>query len=153
MRPAVEVTIASVVVTAVVGVGAHFIPRSQVATFVGLAFLGATWFFVWRKSDDEVIRHGLGFGGLLLGGEVDKLAALKAGLRALAWAAAFSAIIAVPYYFGWMLWWHPTTKFALELNWRDFGSEVMGQLLLIALPEEAFYRGYLQTRLDEKLPP
>jgi membrane protease YdiL (CAAX protease family) len=29
----------------------------------------------------------------------------------------------------------------------------MGQLLLIALPEEAFYRGYLQTRLDDAWTP
>ena len=52
-----------------------------------------------------------------------------------------------------MFWWHPGTKFALELHPRDFGSDVMGQLLLIALPEEAFYRGYLQTRLDDAIPP
>jgi membrane protease YdiL (CAAX protease family) len=30
---------------------------------------------------------------------------------------------------------------------------VLGQFLVIALPEEAFYRGYLQTRLDEAWPP
>jgi membrane protease YdiL (CAAX protease family) len=28
-------------------------------------------------------------------------------------------------------------------------DELLGQVLVIALPEEAFYRGYLQTRLDE----
>ena len=31
-------------------------------------------------------------------------------------------------------------------------NEVFGQLVIIALPEEAFYRGYLQSRLDEALP-
>ena len=29
---------------------------------------------------------------------------------------------------------------------------VLGQLLLIALPEEVFYRGYVQTRLEQKYP-
>ena len=32
------------------------------------------------------------------------------------------------------------------------GSEVIGQVVVIALPEEAFYRGYLQSRLDEVWP-
>jgi membrane protease YdiL (CAAX protease family) len=31
----------------------------------------------------------------------------------------------------------------------DAADEVLGQLLVIALPEEAFYRGYLQSQLDE----
>jgi hypothetical protein len=29
---------------------------------------------------------------------------------------------------------------------------VLGQLLLVALPEEVFYRGYVQTRLEQKFP-
>jgi membrane protease YdiL (CAAX protease family) len=30
-------------------------------------------------------------------------------------------------------------------------SDALGQLLVIALPEEAFYRGYLQTSLEREL--
>jgi membrane protease YdiL (CAAX protease family) len=30
-------------------------------------------------------------------------------------------------------------------------SDALGQLLVIALPEEAFYRGYLQTALEKEL--
>jgi membrane protease YdiL (CAAX protease family) len=33
------------------------------------------------------------------------------------------------------------------------GEEGTGQLLVIALPEEMFYRGYLQPRLERVLPP
>src|SRR5690606_24413897 len=32
-------------------------------------------------------------------------------------------------------------------------SEVMGQLLVIALPAEMVFRGYLQSRLDKRWPP
>jgi membrane protease YdiL (CAAX protease family) len=31
----------------------------------------------------------------------------------------------------------------------EFTNDVFGQLVIIALPEEAFYRGYLQSRLDD----
>lgn len=32
---------------------------------------------------------------------------------------------------------------------KDFGMLVVGELLAVALPEEFFYRGYLQTRLEQ----
>jgi membrane protease YdiL (CAAX protease family) len=35
----------------------------------------------------------------------------------------------------------------------DVAHEAMGQLLVIALPEEAFYRGYLQRAFDDVWPP
>jgi membrane protease YdiL (CAAX protease family) len=41
----------------------------------------------------------------------------------------------------------------LELLPRGLLDEVSGQLFVIALPEEAFFRGYLQTRLDERWRP
>jgi membrane protease YdiL (CAAX protease family) len=38
------------------------------------------------------------------------------------------------------------------VNAVELLNEVFGQLVIIALPEEAFYRGYLQSRLDEAIP-
>jgi hypothetical protein len=154
-RPIVEALVASALVTAIVGIGAGFqvVPKAHVATFVGLVFLGATWLLVWRKTDDEVERHGIGFGGLLLAGEVDARAVAKSTAKALGWALVFAALIAVPFYFGWKWWWKPKLAFSLQLHAPEMGSEILGQLLLIALPEEAFYRGYLQTRLDDAIPP
>jgi hypothetical protein len=34
----------------------------------------------------------------------------------------------------------------------DVVNETFGQVVIIALPEEAFYRGYLQSRLDDAFP-
>jgi membrane protease YdiL (CAAX protease family) len=41
-------------------------------------------------------------------------------------------------------------------HWRlppDFALMAAGQLIVVALPEELFFRGYLQGRLEEALPP
>jgi hypothetical protein len=38
-----------------------------------------------------------------------------------------------------------------QLHWRlppDFSQMVLAQLLVVALPEEYFFRGYIQTRLE-----
>jgi hypothetical protein len=48
--------------------------------------------------------------------------------------------------------WHARGTFGLHVQAWDTINEVFGQLVIIALPEEAFYRGYLQSRLDEALP-
>jgi CAAX protease family protein len=40
--------------------------------------------------------------------------------------------------------------------WRlptDFGLQVAAQLIVVALPEELFFRGYVQGRLEDALPP
>jgi uncharacterized protein len=58
----------------------------------------------------------------------------------------------VPFFFGWRTFWHPRGTFGLHVQAWDALNEVFGQLMIIALPEEAFYRGYLQSRLDEALP-
>ena len=60
-----------------------------------------------------------------------------------------TALIAVPFFFGWRLWWEPRLSFSLGIRPLDVADEALGQVLVIALPEEAFYRGYLQSRLDE----
>ena len=153
-------------VTATVGVGALLVPKKYIATFVGLVFLGAVWRLVWTKDDDVVREHGVQLGGLLLHEPVGGSAeggtprfgsviphVLREGARAAAWALGCAIVIFGPYYLGWRYWWHPHHTFSLELKPLDFGNDVLGQLLLVALPEEAFYRGYLQTELDKALPP
>jgi membrane protease YdiL (CAAX protease family) len=49
---------------------------------------------------------------------------------------------------------HPVWR--LPLEWRqpiDVGTAVLAQLIVVALPEELMFRGYVQGRLEEALPP
>jgi membrane protease YdiL (CAAX protease family) len=140
-------------VTAIVAIIAIALPSSWHATLVGFTFLGATWLLVWRHDDGVVRRSGLSLGGLVIPGSLDVAAVLRSAGVALAWAIAASAIVAVPFFLGWRFWWAPRLTFALSVKPADFAGDVLGQLLVIALPEEAFYRGYLQSRFDEAWPP
>jgi membrane protease YdiL (CAAX protease family) len=136
-------------VTVVVGIIAATLPRSWHATLVGFAFLGATWALVWRHDDATVRRAGLALGGLVIPGSFDWRDALHKGRTALTWALGMTAIVAAPYFFGWRFWWAPKLSFSLSMRPADAAGELLNQLIVIALPEEAFYRGYLQSKLDE----
>lgn len=147
-RAAIEALGVAMLVTALVTLASRF-TSTHVATAVGLTFLGATWAMVWRRDDVTVEKHGLAFAGLVLPGAVDWTRVSRGLAHAFGWALLFSVIAFAPFYFGWRLWWHPSLKFVLALAPLPFLNDAAGQLLMIALPEEAFYRGYLQTRLDD----
>lgn len=143
----------SAAVTIAVTLASLFAPDRAVATLVGFIFLGATWLLVWRRDDAEVVRFGLAFGGIVLPGAIDFAKVLRDAARAIGWALLFAAITFVPFFFGWRAYWHAHGAFSLSARPGEIGSELFGQLVIIALPEEAFYRGYLQTRLDDVWPP
>ncbi len=149
----VEALVASAIVTALVGGEALLVPKRHVATVVGFTFLAAVWALVWRRDDDRVRRAGLGFAGLLLKERIDARRVARATGRAVLGAVVLGLVLFVPYYFAWRLWWRPQHPFYLFVHPLETTNEILGQVLLIALPEEAFYRGYLQSRLDEALPP
>lgn len=140
-------------VTLAVTLASMFVPDSAVATVVGFVFLGATWLLVWRGSDARVEHAGLAFAGLVLPGPIDGKRVARDATAALAWALLFAAITFVPFYFGWRIYWHAQSNFSLTPKLTEVGRELFGQLVIIALPEEAFYRGYLQTRLDDAWEP
>jgi membrane protease YdiL (CAAX protease family) len=148
-RALVEALATACVVTAAVTLASSFLPEKYIATGVGFIFLAATWALVWRRDDAFVVRAGLAFGGLVLPGRLDARLAAMSALRALAWALAFGAVTFIPFFFGWRFWWHPDGSFALTPRVSEIANEVVGQVVIIALPEEAFYRGYLQSRLDD----
>ena len=135
--------------TVAVAAIAVVLPPSLHTTLVGLTFLAATWALVWRKDDERVRRAGLALGGLVIPGRLDVAQVFVAARNAALWALLLMAIVAVPYFCGWRLWWQPRLSFSLAMRPLDAADEVVGQVLVIALPEEAFYRGYLQSRLDE----
>jgi len=148
----VEALAVSAGVTAAVTAASAGLPDRYVATGVGLLFLGATWALVWRADDARVERSGLALGGLVLPQTIDRARLARSIGTALAWSLALSAITFGPFFLGWRVFWHPHGAFALHLSPIDLLNQVFGQLVIIALPEEAFYRGYLQSRLDDAFP-
>jgi membrane protease YdiL (CAAX protease family) len=152
MRAFVEAIIASAIVTGIVTLASTFLPDRYVATAVGFVFLGATWALVWRGDDARVERSGLTLGGLVLPGPIDGRRLGREAGTSMAWALAFAAITFVPFFFGWRTFWHARGTFGLHVQAWETINELFGQLVIIALPEEAFYRGYLQSRLDDAFP-
>jgi len=138
----------AVAVTAVVTAVSHLTPDGYANTAVGACFLAATWWLVIHRRDKATIRHfGVSLAGL---SEAEPLASrrlLADGIRALAWALGAAAVVFPFFWLGYTFWWdtgafHPRPP-------PELADRVLGQLLVVALPEEAFYRGYLQTALED----
>lgn len=147
-RAAHEVLAIGLAVTLVVAGLSYLAPLDYAATVVGMAFLLATVALVLRR-DAETIRHfGLSLGGLLEPTPLERGRLLRSAARAAAWAFGLCALIAVPFVLGFRIYWHVHAPFHLRLPPRLI-DDGLGQVLVIALPEEAFYRGYLMTALDD----
>ena len=127
-------------------------PKNVAATGVGLVFLGATWFVTIRRDDGDARTWGISLGGLLDRDRISIPRLLRDTAVALLWAAAFAAVLFPPFYFGYRGFWHPARPFAFRLP-VSVVDELAGQVFVIALPEEAFFRGYLQSALDAAWPP
>jgi membrane protease YdiL (CAAX protease family) len=125
------------------------LPDNVSATAVGFGFLGATYWLVLRHDDRARIeRYGLSFGGLFEPEPLSWSRLLRESAVAVLWALGVAAIFLPPFWRGFIWWWHVRVPFH-PASLRALASDFSGQLLVIALPEEAFYRGYLQSALDE----
>jgi membrane protease YdiL (CAAX protease family) len=139
----IAVTLAT---TAVVTALSYGLPDAYQATGVGLVFLGVTYALVLRHDGETVRRHGLSLGGLFDSPELSARELARAAVGALAWALGTACIVLPLFWIGWVAFWKPEGPFVPT---RLGGvEEVLGQLLVIGLPEECFYRGYLQSELD-----
>jgi membrane protease YdiL (CAAX protease family) len=126
--------------------------------------------FLWtavhmsQRQPDGVRRYGLALGGLLeppesapaglFGGARDLayafVRAAPSGARELGVALLLAAVIFPPFVLGFW-WWHgPSRPFVLAVP-PELGSYALTQLLVVALPEEALFRGYVQSRASEGL--
>jgi membrane protease YdiL (CAAX protease family) len=141
----VAITVATTFVVALLS----RLPDSYSATAVGFAFLAVTYFLILRSDDSEKIaRYGLSFGGLFDPEPLSLTRIARETGTALLWALTLALICLPPFWLGFLWWWRIRVPFHAP-PWSSLGSDFSGQLLVIALPEEAFYRGYLQSALDE----
>lgn len=137
---------------------------------IALVFLGVA--VVMAGKTGGVARHGISLGGLLgLTREEEDAravldegdtsdpgalalvrAALPSALRETSVALAACMLIFPPFVLGYWLWWQPARPFVLTFP-PELANVVLTQLVLVALPEEALFRGYVQTRLSDHWKP
>lgn len=140
----------SVLVTGLVAVLAYVLPNQWQSTGVGLCLLVATHRLVLRHDAATIRHHGLGLGGLFEPVPLDARRILGAVGVSLAWAALAALLTFPSFWVGFALWWQPVHGF--EWPPPPDLEAVLAQVLGIAMPEEMFYRGYVQTALDDALP-
>jgi uncharacterized protein len=142
--------IVAALVTGLATVCSYVLPDSWAAYGVAVTFLGATYWLVVRGDDDARIReHGLSLGGVVELAPLSPARLARDAARALGYALGAALLIFPLFWVGFRLWWKVDHFHPAPL--RPLFDEAGGQLLMIALPEEAFYRGYLQTTLDREL--
>jgi membrane protease YdiL (CAAX protease family) len=138
-------------VLAVVAVVSRIAPASWSNTAVAAVFLGATWWLVLRHDTRTVRRFGVSFGGVAEPEPLDARRLAGTTARAVGWMLICAAVTFPPFVLGYLWWWRPTEPFGWVVP-SDALDRVLAQILVVALPEEAFFRGYLQTSLEAAWP-
>src|SRR5690606_12046860 len=140
-------------ITGVATALSYGLPEAHAATGVGIAFLAATYGLVLHSGSTETVRRfGLSLGGLLEPEPLSPKRLVRAFGGALAVAAVAALVTCPPFFAGYVFWNAPEGPF-VPAPLPGLETDVLGQLLGVALPEEAFFRGYLQTAFDRVLPP
>ena len=111
-------------------------------------------------------RYGIGLGGVLipdgereatgpLGAAIDLLRALLRAapscLRELGVAVLVCGLVFPPFAAAFFFWNAPQRPFELVLH-SEFGSFLLTQIVVVGLPEEMLFRGYIQGRLEDAWP-
>ncbi|MFO0556669.1 MAG: MrtC family glutamic-type intramembrane protease [Polyangiales bacterium] len=124
---------------------------------IGALFLVGALVSVRRLGDDDTHRFGITLGGVFPGAHGDPRSLVRAviesvplALKELAVALGFAAIILPIYAFFWPYVnpVPPARHFALD---PQHVREIATNLLAVALTEEMYFRGWVQTRVADAL--
>lgn len=137
----------SVGVTALVALLSYALPGEWQSTGVGFCLLVATHHLVLRQNAATIRHHGLGLGGIFEPVPLDARRILAAIGVSLAYGLAAALVFFPLFWLGFVLWWQPAHTFAWPPS--PGAESLLTQVLGIAVPEEMFYRGYVQTALDD----
>jgi len=134
-------------ITGVVALLSFLLPPAWQSTGVGLCLVGATYLLVLRGDAESIRHYGLGLGGAFEPVPLDGQRLWAAFWSSIRWTFSCAVLFFPAFWLGFVAWWSPVRGFdwppppGLDL--------VLTQILGIAVPEEMFYRGYVQTALDD----
>lgn len=143
-------------VSFVASVAGWISPAMHGATVVAIVFLTFTFSLCLRGDEAQI--YGLSLGGLMDRSPIDAKRLLGDTATAVKWALGVSAVVLPLFGWGFAFWYEPD----LDFSWARVGATYdakttgtfvdlcLGHLLVVALPEEAFFRGYVQSALDER---
>ena len=149
------------VVSGVAAALGRLLPDAWAGTAVAALFLGATYLLA-LGPEQSAAASGLSLGGLFDQRSLDPRRLARGALRAACFGTLALLIVGPAYTVGFVLWHQPSAAFDLHrafsltesgLPSGGFLDLALGHLLVVALPEEAFFRGYLQSALDRRMPP
>lgn len=130
--------------------------RRELHGLIGVVFLVATLRGVAR-DDDDTERYGVRLDGLIPGAAGDPrslpralVEAVPSALRELGVAALVAAAVLPVYALAWPLFNRPVGPRHLPFT-HDPVATLLGEVVAVALTEELFFRGYVQTRIADAL--
>ena len=141
--------VVGIFVTLFVAALGYLLPDSLAGTLIGLCFLIATYLLVLQgRAPGSERQYGLALGGLLDPEPLAWRELARSATRASAWAVGFALLCFPLFWIGYVRWYGASGDFVHSVGPLEAINVFLLQWSGVALPEEAFYRGYLQTSLD-----